>query len=283
MEQDSTASLGQAVRLWSLSAVEPIADTATSRVYRVQQPDGQLAALKILKPYGADEIVGVRAMQYWAGDGAAHILAVDRLMILMEWLDGAPLGDMIRDDNAQDGEATAILCDVLAALHRPRGAPPAGLDPIRRRFSPLLDGKLDAWPEASRPHAAAAATLATDLLATTAESIPLHGDLHHDNIVGSRRGWLAIDPKGVLGDRHYEVSNVFRNPYGADALAFQPARIDALADAFTARLGLNRKRTLQWAAAHCALSECWNRQDGSEFDFNLTMLPLLLDAVDRSA
>ena len=283
MEQDSTASLEQAVRLWSLSAVEPIADTATSRVYRVQQPDGQLAALKILKPYGADEIVGVRAMQYWAGDGAAHILAVDRLMILMEWLDGAPLGDMIRDDNAQDGEATAILCDVLAALHRPRGAPPAGLDPLRRRFSPLLDSTPYDWPPAHRAYAARATELATDLLATTVDEVPLHGDLHHDNVVCGTRGWLAIDPKGVLGDRHYDGSNIFRNPYGADALAFQPTRIDALADAFTARLGLNRKRTLQWAAAQCALSECWNRQDGSEFDFNLTMLPLLLDAVDRSA
>jgi streptomycin 6-kinase len=112
--------------------------------------------------------------------------------------------------------------------------------------------------------------------------VPLHGDFHHDNVVGSRRGWLAIDPKGVLGDRHYDVSNIFRNPNGAGELAQQPDRIDGLADLFTARLGLDRKRTLQWATAHCALSECWNREQGDEFDFNLTMLPLLLDAVDRA-
>ena len=49
-----------------------------------------------------------------------------------------------------------------------------------------------------------------------------------------------------------------------------------------ARLGFDRTRTLQWAAAHCALSECWNREAGDNHSFNLTMLPLLLDAMDRS-
>jgi streptomycin 6-kinase len=282
MGQGTVNSLDEAVQLWSLSDVSLIANTASSRVYRVRQADGMPAALKLLRPYGADEIVGVRAMTWWAGDGAATVLATEGLMILMEWLDGAPLADIVRADRTRDPEATEILCDVLNALHRPRGAAPVDLDPLRRRFGPLLDGKPDDWPEAHRPNAGRAVALAVELLATTAEAIPLHGDLHHDNVVGSARGWLAIDPKGVLGDRHYDVSNVFRNPDGAGDLAQHPDRIDALADTFAARLGLDRRRTLQWAAAHCALSECWNRDAGDEGGFNLTMLPLLLEAVDRS-
>src|SRR3978361_1531700 len=102
MQQD--ANLARAEALWSLSACELIADPPPRRVYRVQQADGTPAALKLLKPYGADEIVGVHAMQWWASEGAAAILAVDGLMILMEWLDGALLGDMIRSDRARDGE-----------------------------------------------------------------------------------------------------------------------------------------------------------------------------------
>jgi streptomycin 6-kinase len=281
MDHDSTGSLDEALRLWSLSEATKIADTATSNVYRVAQADGRLAALKILKPYGADEIVGVRVMRWWAGHGAVTILAVDRLMIMMEWLDGEPLGNLVRE-HGRDDEATAILCDVAGKLLAVRVATPDGLDPLERRFAPLLQGDPQTWPASHRPLAARAAALATELLRTTDAPVPLHGDLHHDNIVGSSRGWLAIDPKGVLGDRHYEVSNVFRNPYGADALALTPARVDGLADTFTARLGLDRKRTLQWAAAHCALSECWNRETGSESDFNLIMLPLLLEAVDRA-
>lgn len=282
MEQDSSGSLADACRLWSLRDATEIADTATSKVFRVTRADGSLAALKLLKPYGADEIVGVHAMQYWAGHGAARILAVDGLMILMEWLDGEPLGNLVREHH-RDAEATAILCDVAAALHAPRGAYPNGLEPLPRRFTPLFESSPADWSPADRPHAARAARLADDLIASTTTVLPLHGDFHHDNVVGSARGWLAIDAKGVLGDPHYEAANVFRNPYGIDGAARDPARIDALADAFTARLGLNRRRLLQWAAAHCALSECWNRQSGTISDFNPKLLPVLLEAAERSA
>jgi streptomycin 6-kinase len=280
MEQ--TAELDGALRRWSLSDPTLIADSGICRVYRVRQRDGAPAALKLLKPHGADEITGARLMEWWNGDGAARIIGIEGLAILMEWLDGGPLGDLVRAEG-RDAEATAILCAVLTGLHRTHRAPPQGLMPLRRRFGPLLEGRPEDWPNSHRELAARAAALATTLLATTAESIPLHGDFHHDNIVGNSRGWLAIDPKGVFGDRHYDVANVFRNPYGAAPLARRPDRIDALADRFAATLGFDRKRTLQWAAAHCALSECWNREDGSEGDFNLSMLPLLLDAVDRSA
>lgn len=40
----------------------------------------------------------------------------------------------------------------------------------------------------------------------------LHSDLHHENILSSERGWLAIDPKGVLGKREFEVTAFMRNP-----------------------------------------------------------------------
>jgi len=279
---DETGELDSAFTRWSLADAALIADTRICQVFRVRQADGSAAALKLLKPHGADEIVGARLMQWWGGEGAARIIAIEGRAILMEWLDGGPLGDLVRRDG-RDTEVTAILCDVLAGLHRPHRTPPRGLEPLERRFAPLFEGRPEDWPVSHRAMAARAVALATALLATTTEAIPLHGDFHHDNIVGSARGWLAIDPKGVLGDPHYDVANVFLNPYGAGALAQQPERIDGLADVFAARLGFDRKRTLQWAAAHCALSECWNRQDGGEGDFNLIMLPLLLAAADRSA
>ena len=83
MEQDSDDSLREAVRLWTLSDIQDVADTATSVVRRAQQTDGSLVALKILKPYGADEIVGARLMQWWDGDGAARIIGIEGSKILM--------------------------------------------------------------------------------------------------------------------------------------------------------------------------------------------------------
>jgi streptomycin 6-kinase len=118
-------------------------------------------------------------------------------------------------------------------------------------------------------------------LATTMQRLALHGDLHHDNIMQSTRGWLAIDPKGVWGDPAYETANVFRNPEGAGDLPYQPARIARLAAAFHARLGHDPGRMLGWAVAHCALSTFWSRAAGLPIADDMALLPRLITA--RSA
>ena len=280
MEQ-AEAHLAEAVRLWTLSEVEVVADTPTSVVRRARRPDGSQVALKILKPYGADEIAGARLMQWWSGEGAAKIIGIAGDAILMEWLDGSPLGDLVRDEG-RDDDATSILCDVAERLHRPRASAPTDLAPVRSSFRPLLEGLPNDWEPASRPLVAQALELAQHLLATTAEAPPLHGDFHHDNVVGSGQRWLAIDPKGLVGDRHYEFANLFRNPYGGGDIARDPRRIDARAAMIAGRLGLQRRRLLLWATAHCALSECWNRAAGTVSEWNFLMLPLLLEAADRA-
>jgi streptomycin 6-kinase len=43
-------------------------------------------------------------------------------------------------------------------------------------------------------------------------------DLHHYNVLSdSGRGWLAIDPKGLVGEVEYEVGAAIRNPIDAMA------------------------------------------------------------------
>jgi streptomycin 6-kinase len=43
------------------------------------------------------------------------------------------------------------------------------------------------------------------------EDCLLHGDLHHDNILRGATGWLAIDPKGVIGPAVMECGRFFHN------------------------------------------------------------------------
>jgi streptomycin 6-kinase len=281
MDRVSDQGLAEAIERWTLSDVTLVADTRTSVVRRARRADGAHVALKILKPYGADEIHGARLMSWWNGDGAARIIDIAEPAILMQWLDGPPLGDLVRSDG-RDDEATGILCDVAARLHRVRATGPKHLMSLRRSFRPLLDGDPDDWEPANRDIAKRAAVLAEELLATTMDVVPLHGDFHHDNVVGSERGWLALDPKGIVGDRHYEFANVFRNPYGGGDIARDPKRIDARASIISKRLGLDRRRLLLWAAAHCALSERWNRAAGDKSEWNFLMLPLLLEAAERA-
>ncbi|MBM3207233.1 MAG: hypothetical protein FJZ57_01315 [Chlamydiae bacterium] len=45
------------------------------------------------------------------------------------------------------------------------------------------------------------------------ETCILHGDLHHENIVYSQdKGWVAIDPKGVIGFTGFETAIFLLNP-----------------------------------------------------------------------
>ncbi len=255
---------------WRLTAPVLMADTPRSRVWQVAQDD-QKAVLKVLKPGGADEEPGMALMRWYEGRGAAQVLALGEGALLMERLEPRSLGDVAR--GGRDAAATVALCDVIGALHRDRPAPPPGLQPLALRFRPLID---------SDP-AGRVATMARELLASTTVEAALHGDLHHDNILHSPRGWLVIDPKGVRGDPAYEPSNAFRNPEGAEGLALQPGRIARLADAFAGRLELSARRVLGWAAAHAALSIIWHREAGTSVRFDEALLPRLLDAQANSA
>jgi len=275
-------ALSRALIRWSLTKSTPIADTPTSSIFRVEQNGRNFAVLKILKPGAAEEERrGAQLMNWYGGEGAATIFDMHGDTIFMEWLDGGTLGDAVRAGH--DDQGTIAICTIVANLHRPRGEAPASLMPLRERFNALFATDVRAWPHTARDLYARSAGIALKMFDKPAPQIPLHGDLHHDNILSSDRGWLAIDPKGLLGDPAYEVANVFRNPVGMTQLAADPRRIKALLDAFQSRLGLNRKRVLGYACAHSALSACWDLADGNPITTDLAVLPHLLSAYDKAA
>jgi streptomycin 6-kinase len=251
---------------WSLNHPRLLAETATSRVWQVTRADGSHAALKLLHEGEIEERAGFDLLKAWAGQGAVQLFARSDRAILMEICPGPSLGDKVR--SGHDDVATAVLGDVMRTLHAPKRPT---LQPLASRMSPLLRAT-------SSGVTLAAAQLARHLLQTTIQKAALHGDLHHDNILQSERGWLVIDPKGIWGDPAYECANAFRNPEGTADLIYGPARIARMADCFAERLGYDRRRILGWAAAHCALSIIWARDAGKDPAEDLRLLPILLDA-----
>lgn len=277
-------ALSKAMIRWSLSRAALIAETRTSLLYKVEQNGREPAVLKQLKTGAADdeEFRGSALLAWYAGQGAATVFDAADGIVFMEWLDGTTLGDAARAGH--DEEATVALAGVVQELHRPRDIDPPPLLPLRFRFKTLFEMKAARWPQKSRDLLARATGTAHQLFDKPAPSVPLHGDLHHDNIIASRRGWLAIDPKGLIGDPAYEVANVFRNPFGAPRLFADPAVIAQRVDIFAARLGFPRKRMLAFAAAHAALSICWALEinNTEELAETLIVLPHLLAAYDAA-
>lgn len=282
-QSPAETALSRALIRWSLSRASLIAETPRAWVYKVEQDGREPAVLKQLKPgAGDEERRGSTLLTWYAGEGAATVFDATDDVIFMEWLGTETLGDVAR--GGRDDEATLEIAALVGKLHQARAEAPPDLPLLRPRFDALHDLPTTSWPATSRDLLARARGIAHQLFDRPAPAVALHGDLHHDNILRSRRGWLAIDPKGLVGDPAYEVANAFRNPAGGARLAADPRRVMRMAETFAAQLGLQKKRILAFAAAHAALSICWSIEAGEheEVTETLTVLPVLLAAYNAA-
>ena len=219
---------------------------------------GAPAMLKIAG--SEEERRGGALMAWYAGQGAAQVLEREGDALLLERLMGArSLAAMAR--SGADDEATVILCQAANQLHARRDEPPPD------SLTPL-----GAWFRALDPIAAArggtfakAAVAARSLLETPRDVVVLHGDYHHDNVLdGGARGWLAIDPKGLIGERGFEFANLFRNPDAATAL--KPGRLARQVCIVAEQARLEPVRLLRWVLAYAGLGAAWSLGSGHDRD-----------------
>jgi streptomycin 6-kinase len=226
--------------------------TATSKLLPVRV-SGLPAMLKIAVL--EEEKRGGLLMIWWEGSGAARVLAHGSDALLMERAQsGISLADLTR--NGRDDEASRIICAVLDQLHAPRNRPLPELVPLTHWFEPLYQAA-DAHGAILRLSAAAA----SNLLKTQREIVGLHGDMHHGNVhnFGSR-GWLAIDPKGLIGERYFDYANILCNPDEETATA--PGRLTRQASVIAEAAHLDRNRLLGWIVAWAGLSAAFSLYDG---------------------
>lgn len=236
---------------WNLEPDGKSFSTRSSALFPVRQA-GLPAILKIAKE--SEEWRGGRLMIWWQGEGAARVLAEDDGVLLLERATGPrSLVEMVH--SGQDDEATRLLCAAANRLHGHRAPLPAELVPLIDWFAPLLkvDGPTGLVAQAQ--------AIARELLADQQEIVALHGDIHHGNILDAgMRGWIAIDPKGLLGDRAFDFVNILRNP--DDATALVPARFARQVEVITEAAGLDRQRLLRWTLAFASLSAVWILEEG---------------------
>ena len=190
---------------WQLTPDGDPIVTHSSTLLPVRQR-GVPAMLKVAVE--AEEKRGGLLMSWWNGKGAARVLAQGRDALLLERAMGSrSLAEYTRTE--RDDEATRIICAAIAALHAHSAKPPPS------NLVPLTPWFRDLWPAAEKRAGilVLAAATARELLAHPQDAMVLHGDIHHDNILDfGDRGWLAIDPKGLIGECGFDYANLFCNP-----------------------------------------------------------------------
>lgn len=251
---------------WRIESASLVADTIAGSVYDVTLAGGTSAIVKHLKPKALDDSLrGADFLEWRDGVGCVKLLARTGTMLLMEHAGKTTLRDHL--ETVGDQDATRIAAEVLLRYHRHSATPPpANLLPLSGYFSSLFikaeqdrrDGVESAYTEA--------AALAGTLISEQRDVKPLHGDLHHENIIHGARGWIAIDPAGLIGDAALDVANMFSNPLDRFDLTRNEERIAGMADIFAEALGRDVRTILRYAYAYGCLSAAWHHEDGNETD-----------------
>jgi streptomycin 6-kinase len=256
------ALLEQLAARWSLSLEPHFPEIAINYVAPATRADGTSCVIKVSRHIGETRNE-IEALRLWDGDGAARLLAAapDIGALLIERLvPGTMLVDVARTG---DGDATVIAAGLLRVLWRPLPQH-HGLRPLES-WCAAYDRNREALSRGAGGFPAAlfrrADAMRQDLLTSTEMPSVLHGDMHHFNVLRAERAaWLAIDPKGLAGDRCFDVCQFFRNP---DAVPTSVNR--RRLDIFCAELDLDRTRTRDWCFVHAVLDACWDFEDGNSW------------------
>jgi streptomycin 6-kinase len=274
--------LDEAARRWDLTDIRPVPDLSYNFVAFATETPSPLAPL----PLGEGNVVlklgvphreltsEIAALQHYAGRGTCRLLdaEAEKGMLLLERLKPGHMLSLLEDDE----RATRIAAQVMKNLwenHSKAAAPRSGgtvevasagfiqltdwfdgFQRLRQRF----DGGTGSLPTRLVETAEA---LSRDLLSENKDEVLLHGDFHHYNVLESQRGWLAIDPKGVVGPRGYEVGPFLINPIDRFLSEGNPrVRTERRIAILSEMLGMERERIRDWGICHAVLSAWWSNE-----------------------
>jgi streptomycin 6-kinase len=242
---------------WSLSDVQVLPNLSYNYI-----AGGMQGNLPVVLKIGFDKPAlryEMQALKLFADNGCVALLDADLeqgALLLQRVIPGASLKTLLPE---QDRHAIDITSQVIKKLqsdtkHKLNGFPRV------EDWLTALDKKWD-FPQ---QYLEKARVLKSRLLSTTTQQVLLHGDLHNDNILScGDNQWIAIDPKGVIGDPVYEVGAAIYNQM-PETLSQSAAkhiihgRVEQLAES----LGFDRQRILDWAFVQVVLRTCWALEYG---------------------
>ena len=223
-----------------------------------------------------------QALQHFDGHGIVQLVAYDEhdaVMLLERLKPGTPLRT-VEDDEV----AVAAAADVMRKIWRPlpqNHYPFPTVGDWGKGFARLR--KLYAGGTGPIPPAMfdKAEKLYAELSASMAEPVLLHGDLHQDNILSAEREpWLAVDPKGVIGEPAFETGAMLRN-FWPDILSLPAPKplMTRRIDQLSAELGFDRGRIYDWGFSQAVLSVVWGVEDTGKLENEGLYFVELLDAI----
>jgi streptomycin 6-kinase len=252
---------------WNLKIGVPVGNLSFNYVAPAILADGTEAMLKVGL---TDEFPSQpEALRHFAGRGMVRLLAYDEsdAAMLMERLKPGTSLRTVENDEAAISAAVDIMRKLWHPLPQQHYLFPTIGDWGKgfARLRNMYNGGSGPFPPAMFDRAE---HLYAELCASMADPVLLHGDLHQDNILSAEREpWLAVDPKGVIGEPVFETGALLRN-FWPDILSvpnpksLMVRRLDQL----SAELGFDRERIYNWGFAQAVLSAIWGCEDTGKLE-----------------
>jgi len=199
------------------------------------------------------------ALQYWQGrPGCVQLQAADPFngIMLMERVDP---GQPFRREPVANRSADIPSLFEQTTLAAVDDGFPRYADWLARAFAQYEPGQVPDFDS----HLARARSISPELFNPGSAQCLIHGDLHHENMLRGERGWVAIDPKGVIAPPVMNYGRFIHNfmvDEAGDMASIQAVlrrRVNALAGHFSS------EQLLQAGYLDLVLSVCWTLNDGS--------------------
>lgn len=268
---DLPETVAKIAEKWSLKIGKAFPNLSFNFVAPCVDEKGEKFVLKVGVPEEDSPILfEKRALKVFGGKSAVKVIKFDKTrcaMLLERAVEGKTLSEVCGEDYAK---AVEIAVEVMLKL--PRNPPD------KNKFINLetwIDGLRKADKIGFAPEKVVKAQqFFAELVEPFDKKILLHGDIHFDNILSAQREpFLAIDPKGVVGEIGYEIA-VFLNDL-AGWTTHLPNRKTILANAvkkFSQNFEVRSQNLRKWAFAFVVLSAWWMMEDfGKDFEDTLAL------------
>jgi streptomycin 6-kinase len=280
---------------WGLTNVRPVPNLSYNFVSFAKRGDDKVV-LKIGVP-NRELTSEMAALHLFNGEGACRLIDYDeeKGFLLLERLQSGVMLAAIEDDEKATHIAAEVMSKIWRTLESDSSMHSQGVlsetqeqDPGLQKFIKLSDW-FDGLKRLRATFNGGTGPLNEKLVDRVEHSVKeffaenhqpvlMHGDFHHFNILSSERGWVVIDPKGVIGPAGYEVGPLLINPWG-DLLSgnnyrqMTTRRIDILHE----RLGFERERIREWGLAHAVLSAWWSIEDNGDWRYAANFAEMIAD------
>lgn len=248
---------------WDLKILSPFI-LSYNYVAPAKTKTGEDIVFKLSFPHNDEFPKEVKALELFNGEGAVRVLRKD-LENGAVLLERPEPGSRLRETGS-DIKQVSVAAAVMKKIHKPT---PKGFDnffPTIADWAKAFDRYRDRFSKNEGPVPRRMFDKAEAIFKNSKnQNYLLHGDIHSDNILLSQRGWLLIDPKGVIGEKEFELGAFLRNPIydcprGSNYKEVTKNRITQ----FSQELGFDKKRILEWAFACAVISILWFLEDQKE-------------------